>query len=161
MITSTSPTGRRVAQLLASAFTVSLMYTVLTTLLGRAPSNFDATTPTVWVGYVGGATLTALALREERWARWAVTAMLTGFLLSTFLVYPHYFTPSHQDVLGWAENDSYTALLAIAFYEHVRRRSGRGTGARSDVREVDQTPASYERPTASLLFGLSTSRVPA
>jgi peptidoglycan/LPS O-acetylase OafA/YrhL len=112
--------GGHAGRLLALAFGLSLAYTVLTTAMHTAPSDFDATTPTVWFGYLIGGTAVVLAPRPERWARWIVRAIVVTFLAAAVLVYPHYFTADHQDTLGWFENDAYVVLLAIALREHLR-----------------------------------------
>jgi peptidoglycan/LPS O-acetylase OafA/YrhL len=117
---STAP-AIRVVLFLGAAFGLSAVYTVLTTLVGSAPPDFDATTLVVWVGYAGGALAIALALRQERWARWAVTLMVTSFLAGAVPVYPHYFTAPYQDTAGWLEAYAYVAFLALALHENLRR----------------------------------------
>jgi hypothetical protein len=109
------------AVFVAAAFGLSMAYTVVATLRGTAPPDFDATTPSVWIGYVLAAGTVMLALRDSARARRTVTVVLAVFLVAAVLVYPSYFTAPYQDTLGWFENDAYVGLLAVALYVNLRR----------------------------------------
>jgi hypothetical protein len=107
---------------MAAAVALSMTYTVVATLRHTAPPDFDATTPTVWVGHLLVVAVTVVAVLDGTWARMTVALGLGAFLVAAVLVYPGYFTAPYQDTMGWFENNAYVALLAIALHEHLGRR---------------------------------------
>ncbi len=115
------PYSTQVAGVLLAAFTLSLGYTVYTTLIGLTD---DAKNPMVLPFYVVGFGLAALARTNKRWA-WPVVAAVVLLLIAVgIFYYPTIFVPARQTPLGWFENDVYMGLLIVAEYLCIQRLRG-------------------------------------
>ena len=68
--------------------------------------------------------VTALVLREERWAQLVVLVFLVLVLLIGIFYYPTMFEPRQQTTFGWFENDVYLGLLTLALYLGIQRFRG-------------------------------------
>jgi hypothetical protein len=108
----------QVAGVPVAAFTISLLYTVISTLSGVM---YDANNPILWIFYVVGFGLAALAPMDRPWTWWIVSAVVLLLILGGIFVYPAYFVPSEQTTFGWFENDVYIGLLMLAEYLCIQR----------------------------------------
>jgi len=110
----------QVAGVLAAAFTLSLVYSVVVTFTG-SHEGYGMTDPTLWVFYAVGFGLAALTLTDKIWA-WRATAAAVFFLIAVgIFYYPTVFPPSAQTTFAWFENDVYVGLLILAQYLCVQR----------------------------------------
>lgn len=113
--------GRHIFAVMLAAFSLSLVHTVHSWLTGIQNPAFTVTTPLAWIFYLVAFALTALALREERWAQWTVIAFLITVLLVGIFYYPTTFGPQQQTTFGWFENDVYIGLLILGLYLAIQR----------------------------------------
>jgi hypothetical protein len=107
-----------VAGVLVAAFTISLLYTVISTVSGVM---HGANNPSLWIFYVVGFGLAALARMDRPWTWWIVSAAVLLLILGGIFLYPAYFVPSEQTAFGWFENDVYIGLLILAEYLCIQR----------------------------------------
>jgi hypothetical protein len=101
-----------------AAFTLSALYTVISTLSGVIN---DAYNLILWIFYVVGFGLAALARMDRSWTWWIVSAAVLLLILGGIFLYPAYFVPSEQTAFGWFENDVYIGLLILAEYLCIQR----------------------------------------
>jgi hypothetical protein len=78
-----------VAGVLAAAFTLSLVYSVIVTFTG-SHEEYGMADPALWAFYAVGFGLAALALTNRTWAWWVVAAVLALIAVSMFY-YPTVF----------------------------------------------------------------------
>ena len=111
----------QVAGVLVAAFTISVLYSVISTLSGVTHEANNLEDPGLWIFYVVGFGLAALARmdRPETW--WIVSAAVLLLLLGGIFLYPAYFVPRTQTAFGWFENDVYIGLLILAEYLCIQR----------------------------------------
>jgi hypothetical protein len=114
----TSLYSTQVAGVLVAAFTISALYTVISTLSGVI---HGANNPILWIFYVVGFGLAALARMDRSLTWWIVSAAVLLLILGGIFVYPAYFVPSEQTAFGWFENDVYLGLLILAEYLCIQR----------------------------------------
>jgi cytochrome bd-type quinol oxidase subunit 2 len=117
------PYRTQVAGVLAAAFTLSLVYSVIVTFTG-SHKGYGMADPALWAFYAVGFGLVALALADRSWARWVVAAAVLALIAVGIFYYPTVFPPSAQTTLAWFENDVYVGLLILAEYlcvQHLRR----------------------------------------
>ena len=106
--------------MLATAFALSLAYSVIVTVTG-SHEGYGMADPALWVFYAVGFGLVALALTDRIWA-WRVIAVAVLALIAVgIFYYPTVFPPSAQTTLAWFENDVYVGLLILAEYLCVQR----------------------------------------
>jgi peptidoglycan/LPS O-acetylase OafA/YrhL len=114
----TSRYSTQVAGVLVAAFTLSALCTVISTLSGVIN---DAYNLILWIFYVVGFGLAALARMDRSWTWWIVSAAVLLLILGGIFLYPAYFVPSEQTAFGWFENDVYIGLLILAEYLCIQR----------------------------------------
>ena len=114
----TSRYSTQVAGVLVAAFTLSALYTVISTLSGVIHYAYN---PILWIFIVVGFGLAALARTDRSWSWWIVSAAVLLLILGGIFVYPAYFVPSEQTTFGWFENDIYIGLLILAEYLCIKR----------------------------------------
>jgi cell division protein FtsW (lipid II flippase) len=125
--TSPTTTGRRttyarqVPLVLAAAFTLSVVHTVHSSIVGIADPGWEVTDPGVWAFYAVAFGMTAMSRRDDRRIQAGVLAFLVALLGIAMLVYPSMFGPEQQTTFGWIENDLYVGGLATAAYLTVLR----------------------------------------
>lgn len=112
---------RQIAAIMLAAFTLSVVHTIYAWLAGIADPGFTVTSPLAWIFYLVAFAVTALALRDERWAQLVVLGFLVLVLLIGVFYYPMMFLPHQQTIFGWFENDVYLGLLMLAFYLSIHR----------------------------------------
>jgi len=112
---------RQIAAIMLAAFTLSVVHTIYAWLAGIADPGFTVTSPLAWIFYLVAFAVTALALRDERWAQLVVLGFLVLVLLIGVFYYPAMFLPHQQTIFGWFENDVYLGLLMISFYLSIQR----------------------------------------
>lgn len=116
--------GRHMSGVLVAAFSLSVVHTVHSWVLGIDDPSFTVDTPLTWAFYAVAFGMAALARRSQRWAQVTVLAFLTLVLAVAVLVYPTMFGPEQQTLFGWFENDAYVGLLVVATYLGVLRLRG-------------------------------------
>lgn len=127
---STSQSVRQIAYrtqlavIMLAAFSLSVVHTIYAWLAGIEDPGFTVSTPLAWIFYVVAFAVTALVLREERWAQLTVLAFLVLILLIGIFYYPTMFEPRQQTIFGWFENDVYLGLLMLALYLGIQRFRG-------------------------------------
>jgi hypothetical protein len=114
----------QVAGVLAAAFALSLLYSVIVTFTGSHEEYSLAEPSVLWAFYAVGFGLTALTLTDRMWAWWTVAAAVLALIAVGIFYYPSTFPPSAQTALGWFENDVYVGLLILAEYLCVQRLRG-------------------------------------
>ena len=112
---------RQIAAIMLAAFTLSVVHTIYAWLAGIADPGFTVTSPLAWIFYLVAFAVTALALRDERWAQLVVLGFLVLVLLIGVFYYPTMFLPHQQTIFGWFENDVYLGLLMLSFYLSIQR----------------------------------------
>jgi hypothetical protein len=110
----------QVSGVLASAFALSLAYSVIVTFTG-SHEGYGLGDPTLWVFYAVGFGLAALALADKIWAWWIVAVAVLALIAVGIFYYPTVFPSSAQTTLAWFENDVYMGLLILAEYLCVQR----------------------------------------
>ncbi len=111
----------QVAGVLAAAFAVSALYALVSTLSGNTNYGSDPRDPQLWVFYVIGFGLAALARTDRTWAWRVVGVAVLVLILVGIFYYPTVFVLGAQTTLGWFENDVYVGLLILAEYLCVQR----------------------------------------
>ncbi|MFI7585481.1 hypothetical protein ACIB24_00225 [Spongisporangium articulatum] len=119
-----SPFGVQISWVLTAAFTLSVVHTVYSYLVGIEDPRFTVTTPVAYVFYAVGFASAWLARRPEGWARWTLLGYLAVLLVVSVFFYPTTFRVDQQTTFGWFENDVYTGLLMIATYLAVLGLAG-------------------------------------
>jgi peptidoglycan/LPS O-acetylase OafA/YrhL len=111
----------QVAGVLVAAFTISVLYSVISTLSGVTHEANNLEDPSLWIFYVVGFGLAALARMDRTESWWMVSVAVLLLLLGGIFLYPAYFVPSTQTAFGWFENDVYIGLLILAEYLCIQR----------------------------------------
>jgi len=106
--------------MLAAAFTLSLVYSVIVTFTG-SHEGYGLGDLALWAFYAVGFGLAALALADRAWSWWIVAAAVLALIAVGIFYYPTVFPPSAQTALAWFENDVYVGLLILAEYLCVQR----------------------------------------
>lgn len=123
--TTTQITYRaQIPAIMLCAFVLSIVHTVYAWVAGIEDPGFTVTTPLTWCFYLVALAVTALAMRQERWAQATVLGFLVAIVLIGIFYYPTVFVPSHQTAFGWFENDVYLGLLIVALYLSIHRLRG-------------------------------------
>jgi len=110
----------QVAGVLAAAFTLSLVYSIVVTFTG-SHEGYGMADPALWAFYAVGFGLAALALTDKTWAWWTTAVAVLFFIALGIFYYPTVFPPSAQTTFAWFENDVYMGLLILAEYLCVQR----------------------------------------
>lgn len=113
--------SREAAAVLAAAFTLSAIYSLVTTIAGVTD---DAKNPLAYLIYAMGWGAVVLVRTDRRWAWWVVAMILLLLIAVGIFVYPSLFVPSRQTTFGWFENDAYMGLLILAEYLCIQRLRG-------------------------------------
>ena len=115
---------RQIAAIMGAAFSLSVVHTIYAWLGGIAEPTFTLTTPLAWIFYLVAFAVTALALRDDRWAQLVVQGYLVLIVLIGIFYYPMTFQPRQQTIFGWFENDVYLGLLMLSLYLSIQRFRG-------------------------------------
>lgn len=115
---------RQIVVIMLAAFTLSVVHTVYAWLAGIEDPGFTVTSPLAWIFYLVAFAVTALVLREDRWAQLVVLGFLVLTLLIGIFYYPTMFQPRQQTTFGWFENDVYLGLLVLSLYLSIQRFRG-------------------------------------
>ncbi len=110
----------QVAGVLAAAFALSLVYSVIVTFTG-SHEGYSMADPALWAFYAVGFGLVALVLSDRTWAWWVVAVVVLALIGVGIFYYPTVFPPSAQTTFAWFENDVYVGLLILAKYLCVQR----------------------------------------
>jgi hypothetical protein len=115
------PYYAQVSGILAAAFTLSLGYTIGTSIAGEPYSTISPSDPATWVVYAVGFVLVAQVRLDKAWTWGVVLAAVTAFIGVGLFYYPTLFVPAAQHPLGWVKNDVYMALLFLTAFLCVQR----------------------------------------
>jgi hypothetical protein len=111
----------QVAGVLVAAFTISALYSAISTLSGVTDAVNNLAEPGLWIFYAVGFGLAALARMDRPATWWIVSGAVSYLLLAGIFQYRAYFVPRMQTDFGWFENDVYIGLLLLAEYLCIQR----------------------------------------
>src|SRR3712207_2932746 len=114
------PYNTQVSGVLATAFALSLAYSVIVTFTG-SHEGYGLGDPTLWIFYAVGFGLAAMALTDRIWAWWVVAVAVMIFIAGGIFYYPPVFPPSAPTPLPWVEKDVYKGLPILLAYLCVPR----------------------------------------
>jgi hypothetical protein len=114
------PGGRRVALVLAAAFTLSAGYLGFLTLTGLLPGGPADAGPAKWAIPLAGFATVGLVLTDRAWAWRTAAVLIVVFIGLGITLYGALLVPGLLTAVGWFQNDVYIGLLGLAEYLCLR-----------------------------------------